>query len=86
MSYPHLSKTFSQHEPITLERYIILQKVEKIKELIDSDVAISLLGISKPTLLSYRKHGIVQAYKLGRKIRYRRAEILSAAKAIIYKK
>lgn len=37
MSYPHLSKTFSQHEPITLERYIILQKVEKIKELIDSD-------------------------------------------------
>lgn len=37
MSYPHLSKTFSQHEPITLEKYIILQKVEKIKELIDSD-------------------------------------------------
>ncbi|MCK4923163.1 MAG: helix-turn-helix transcriptional regulator [Bacteroidales bacterium] len=37
MSYPHLSKTFSMHEPITLEKYIILQKVEKIKELIDSD-------------------------------------------------
>lgn len=37
MSYQHLSKTFSQHEPITLEKYIILQKVEKIKELIDSD-------------------------------------------------
>lgn len=37
MSYPHLSKTFSQHESITLEKYIILQKVEKIKELIDGD-------------------------------------------------
>lgn len=37
MSYQHLSKTFSQHEPITLEKYIILQKVEKIKEMIDSD-------------------------------------------------
>jgi len=36
MSYQHLSKTFSQHESITLEKYIILQKVEKIKELIDS--------------------------------------------------
>ena len=37
MSYPHLSKTFSQHESITLEKYIILQKVEKIKELIDGE-------------------------------------------------
>lgn len=37
MSYQHLSKTFSHHEPITLEKYIILQKTEKIKELIDSE-------------------------------------------------
>jgi AraC family transcriptional regulator len=36
ISYQVLSKTFSQHETITLERYIILQKTEKIKELIDS--------------------------------------------------
>ena len=35
MSYQHLSKTFSQHEPITLEKYIILQKIERIKELLD---------------------------------------------------
>ncbi len=37
MTYQTLSKTFSQHEPITLERYIILHKIEKIKELIDSE-------------------------------------------------
>lgn len=37
MSYQHLSKTFSSHEPVTLERYIILQKIEKIKELIDNN-------------------------------------------------
>lgn len=37
MSYQHLSRIFSSHEPVTLERYIILQKIEKIKELIDSD-------------------------------------------------
>ncbi len=36
MSYQQLSKTFSQHEPVTLERFIILHKIEKIKELIDS--------------------------------------------------
>jgi len=36
-SYQVLSKTFSHLEPITLEKYIILQKIEKIKELIDSE-------------------------------------------------
>ena len=35
-SYQHLSKTFSAHEPVTLERYIILQKIERIKQLIDN--------------------------------------------------
>lgn len=37
MSYQHLSRIFSSYEPVTLERYIILQKIEKIKELIDSN-------------------------------------------------
>ncbi len=36
-SYQHLSKTFSAYEPINLERYIILQKIERIKQLIDND-------------------------------------------------
>jgi YesN/AraC family two-component response regulator len=37
LSYQYLSKTFSAHEPVTLERYIILQKIERIKQLIDND-------------------------------------------------
>ena len=36
-SYSHLSRVFSKHEPMTLEKYIILQKIERIKELIDQD-------------------------------------------------
>lgn len=36
-SYQYLSKTFSAHESVTLERYIILQKIERIKQLIDND-------------------------------------------------
>jgi AraC-like DNA-binding protein len=36
-SYPYLSKLFHAHEPETLERYIILQKIERIKQLIDND-------------------------------------------------
>ena len=36
MSYQYLSRLFSEHEPVTLEKYIILQKIERIKELIDA--------------------------------------------------
>jgi AraC family transcriptional regulator len=36
-SYPYLSKHFSDHEQITLEKYIILQKIERIKHLLDTD-------------------------------------------------
>jgi AraC-like DNA-binding protein len=37
LSYQQLSKIFSKYESITLERYIILNKVERIKELILQD-------------------------------------------------
>lgn len=37
LSYQYLSKVFSEHEHQTLEKYVILQKVERIKNLIDSD-------------------------------------------------
>jgi len=36
-SYQTLSKVFSKIEPITLERYIILQKIERVKELAMED-------------------------------------------------
>ncbi len=35
-NYQYLSRLFSAHESVTLERYIILQKIERIKELIFS--------------------------------------------------
>lgn len=34
MPYPALSKLFSSTEGITLEKYIVKQKIEKVKELI----------------------------------------------------
>lgn len=36
-SYQTLSKVFSKIEPITLEKYIILQKIERVKELAMED-------------------------------------------------
>lgn len=35
--YPHLSKLFSEVEGITIEQYIISQKIEKVKELLVYD-------------------------------------------------
>ncbi len=36
-SYSHLSRVFSRFESVTLEKYIIYQKIERIKDLIDQD-------------------------------------------------
>lgn len=36
-SYAWLSKLFSRHEGITIEKYIILQKIERVKELVSYD-------------------------------------------------
>ena len=37
LSYSYLSRIFSSQEHITLERFIILHKIERIKELIDQE-------------------------------------------------
>jgi len=37
LSYAYLSRIFSSHEHITLEKFIILHKIERIKELIDQE-------------------------------------------------
>ncbi|MBN2668096.1 MAG: helix-turn-helix transcriptional regulator [Bacteroidales bacterium] len=37
MSYPQISRIFNKYMSITLEKYIIKHKIEKIKEMIDDD-------------------------------------------------
>ncbi len=57
MSYPYLSSLFSKHEQITLEKFIILHKIEKVKELINyGDLSLSeiayMMGYSSVQYLS----------------------------------
>lgn len=61
--YSHLSKIFSETTGTTIEQYIIAQKIERVKELIEyGDLTISeiadLLGYSSAAHLSaqFRKH------------------------------
>lgn len=56
-SYQHIASIFSKHEKITLEKYIIQHKIEKVKELIASDkVSLSeiafMMGYSSVQYLS----------------------------------
>lgn len=37
LSYQQIAKLFSKYEPLTLERFIILNKIERVKELIHTD-------------------------------------------------
>jgi AraC family transcriptional regulator len=72
-SYQHLSKTFSANEPVTLERFVILHKIERIKELVDigeytlSEIAY-MMDYSSVQYLSNQFHKItgmnVSDYKL----------------------
>jgi excisionase family DNA binding protein len=41
-----------------------------------------LLGISLPTLHEYTKKGLLPAYRLGCKVRYKREEVISALQRI----
>lgn len=75
LSYPYLSRLFSANEPITLERYIILQKIERIKELVDqgefslSEIAY-MMDYSSVQYLSRQFHAVtgvtVSEYKQGK--------------------
>ncbi len=56
-TYPYLSSLFSKYEGITLEKYIILQKTEKVKSLIqDDEITLSeiafMMGYSSVQYLS----------------------------------
>lgn len=51
--------------------------VEKEKEkLLSREETADLLKISLPTLLDWRKKGIVKPYKLGKRVYYKRHEIM----------
>lgn len=58
MSYNSLAKTFSEIENITIERYIIIQRIERVKELlVYSDTSLSTL-LLKCTSAAWRIYPI----------------------------
>ncbi len=87
MSYPYISSLFSKHMNITLERFTILHKIEKVKELIEygeltlSEIAY-MMGYSSVQYLSTQFKSVtgvsVTDYKLNQDIERRPLENLTS--------
>ena len=45
-------------------------------QLVTRQEAANLLGISLPTLNHYSKHGVVPAYRIGSRVRYKKCELM----------
>ena len=57
-------------------------KDEKTKQILTRQQVCKLLGISLPTLHSYTKEGLVRAFRLGHKVRYKYDDVIDALKQI----
>ena len=51
-------------------------------DLITRDEVSKLLGLSLPTIISYGKLGILKSYKLGKKVRYKKTEVLDSLEIV----
>jgi excisionase family DNA binding protein len=63
------------------EQFDAIRKAETAPdpdELLTRKEAARYLGLSLPTLHDYTQRGIVTAYRLGSRVRYRRGELLNA--------
>ncbi len=51
-------------------------------ELLSRKAAAAVLGVSLPTLHEYTQRGTLKAYRLGSRVRYKRAELIEALETV----
>jgi len=59
-----------------------LKELKSPKEFITRKEAAEILKVSVTTVINYEKRGIIIAYRIGNRIRYKREDILNAPVAI----
>lgn len=52
------------------------------EELLTREEAAELLGITLPTLRDYTRRGLVEGYRIGARVRYKRTEVLNSLQRI----
>jgi len=55
-----------------------LNKSERTEKLLNSEEVSKLFGITKPTLHTYEKNGIIKAVRIGTRVRYRLSDVNNA--------
>jgi excisionase family DNA binding protein len=66
----------------TLNQLLNKESQSQNEELVTREQAANLLGISLPTLHHYSKHGIIPAYRIGSRVRFKRGELLDCLKKV----
>ena len=81
---PSELKTISDRISESIKGALIpfLAPAEPQKQILTRQEAAAELSISLPTLHDYTKRGIIQAYRLGYKVRYKREDINKSLSAI----
>jgi len=66
----------------TMNQMLNKETQTQSEDLVTRQQAAKLLGISLPTLHHYSKHGIIPAYRIGSRVRYRRGELMDCLKKV----
>jgi excisionase family DNA binding protein len=66
----------------TIDQWLNKEEKSKGEELVTRQEAANLLGISLPTLHHYSKHGVIPAYRIGSRVRFKRGELLDCLKKV----
>ncbi len=62
----------------TLKLFVENQQTDPAADFITRQETSKILNVSLSTLLNWRKAGIITAYRIGNKIRYKKTEILDS--------
>jgi excisionase family DNA binding protein len=86
MDYPTLESMMNQTFEKILKGMHDLINLKPIKEsidgidLIDTEETLSILKVSKMTIHNWKKKGIIKSYKVGRKIYFKKSELIEGIK------
>jgi excisionase family DNA binding protein len=81
-----LEQIISQAIQRELSNFVTQNPVDRSDELVTRKEAAELLGISLPTLHEYTTNGMIPAYRLGSRVRFKKSEVLDCLTKVQTKK
>ena len=82
ISLPEFKEQLRELLRVEFQLTHIKKEIEEPEELLNSSQTSKLLGVSKVTLHKWKIEGRVKSYRIGTRIRFKRAEVLQALQTI----